>query len=125
MALNPKANEEKMNKMLNAWKTLAPEKSFGGMTLAQFEAYVNDSLEARVTVSSLDDTRTQAITVRDDCDYTFLQKASLVVAGVVADPTEGDDSALYEALGYVRKSSRASGLTRKKKESAKQLKKAA
>lgn len=116
MATNPKANEEKMLKMLNAWKTLAPEKSFGGLTLAEFEAFVNDSLQSRVTVSSLDDSRTQAITVRDNCDYTFLQKAALVVAGVVADPTEGDNSALYEAMGYVRKANRASGLTRKYRE---------
>jgi hypothetical protein len=119
MALNPKANEEKMNKMLNAWRTLALEKTFGGMTLAQFEALVNDAMEARVTVSSLDDSRTQAIAIRDNTDNTFLQKAQLVVNGVFADPTEGDDSAIYEAMGYVRKSNRSSGLTRKKKEAVK------
>ena len=119
MALNPKANEEKMNKMLTAWKTLAPEKTFGGLTLAQFEALVNDSLEARTTVAALEDSRTQAIAVRDNCDNTFLQKAQLVVAGVLADPSEGDDSALYEAMGYVRKANRKSGLTRKKAETAK------
>lgn len=114
MALNPKATEEKMTKMLNAWKTLAPDKSFGGMTLEQFERYVNDSLEARVTVSSLDDSRTQAIAMRDNYDNVFLHKAQLVVNGVLADPTEGDDSALYEAMGYVRKANRKSGLTRKR-----------
>ena len=118
MALNPKANEEKMNKMLNAWRTLAPEKTFGGLTLAEFEALVNDSLEARVTVSSLEDSRMQAIAVRDNCDNTFLQKAQLVVNGVLADPSEGDDSALYEAMGYIRKSARKSGLTRKKHQPA-------
>lgn len=119
MALNPKANEEKMIKMLNAWKTLAPTKSFGGMTLAEFEAIVNDSLEARVTVASLDDSRMQAIAMRDNYDTTFLQKAQLVVNGVLADPSEGDDSALYEAMGYIRKSARKSGLTRKRNEPAK------
>ncbi len=34
---------------------------------------------------------------------------------VVGDPNFGPDSALYEALGYVRKSDRKSGFTRKKK----------
>lgn len=119
MASNPKTNEEKMNKMLNAWRTLAPEKTFGGMTLAEFEALVNDALEARTTVAALDDTRTQAIAVRDNCDTVFLQKAQLVVNGVLADPSEGDDSALYEAMGYIRKTNRKSGLTRKKNEAAK------
>ena len=114
MPHNPKSIEEKMIKMLNAWKTLAPNKSFGGMTLAEFEAVVNDSLEARMTVAALDDSRMQAIAVRDDCDNTVVQKSALVVAGVLADPSEGDDSALYEAFGYVRKSARKSGLTRKR-----------
>jgi hypothetical protein len=39
---------------------------------------------------------------------------------VLAAPSEGDDSALYEAMGYVRKSARKSGLTRKKNEPVKQ-----
>jgi hypothetical protein len=42
----------------------------------------------------------------------------LVVNGVVGDPTFGPDSALYEAMGYVRKSERKSGLTRKGKKTA-------
>jgi transcriptional regulator with XRE-family HTH domain len=36
-----------------------------------------------------------------------------VIKGVVGDPNYGDDSNLYEAMGYVRKSERASGLTKK------------
>ena len=39
-----------------------------------------------------------------------------VVAGVLADPTEGPDSATYEGMGYTRDSERKSGLTRKHKE---------
>jgi hypothetical protein len=38
-----------------------------------------------------------------------------LVNGVLADPTEGPDSALYEAFGYTRKSERKSGLTRASK----------
>ena len=38
-----------------------------------------------------------------------------LVKAVVADKNFGDDSALYERMGYVRKSVRASGLTRKSK----------
>ena len=35
--------------------------------------------------------------------------------GVVGDPAFGDNSDLYDAMGYVRKSDRASGLTKKSK----------
>ena len=39
-----------------------------------------------------------------------------VVLGVRADPETGEDSALYEAMGYVRKSARRSGLKRGRRE---------
>lgn len=55
------------------------------------------------------------IAARDAADAAFSSKAQLVVAGVLADPTEGPDSALYEALGYTRKSERRSGVTRRKR----------
>jgi hypothetical protein len=47
MPKSPKDIEEKMLKVLNAWKTLAPDKTFGAMTAAQFEAQVNKSLAPR------------------------------------------------------------------------------
>ncbi len=37
-----------------------------------------------------------------------------VVNGVKGDPAFGEDCDLYEAMGYVRKSERKSGLSRKK-----------
>ena len=42
----------------------------------------------------------------------------LVVYGVMGNPAYGPDSDLYEAMGYVRKSERKTGLTRKKKTDA-------
>jgi hypothetical protein len=44
----------------------------------------------------------------------FVQELELVVNGVRADPEEGSNGALIEALGYTRTSERKSGLTRKK-----------
>ena len=102
--------------MLNAWETLAPNKSFGGMTLAQFQAAVQPAQTARQRIDDLEDQLKQAQADRDRADEDFLAKAQLVVAGVLADPTEGPDSALYEAFGYTRKSERKSGLSRKGKQ---------
>lgn len=100
--------------MLNAWETLAPDKSFGGMTLAQFRAAVQPSQAARERIEDLEDQRKQAIADRDRADEDSLSKAQLVINGVIGDPTAGPDSALYEAMGYTRKSERKSGLTRKR-----------
>jgi hypothetical protein len=114
MPKSPKNREEKIERMLNAWRTLAPEKSFGGMTLAQFEATAaGPARTARQRIDDLNDQLTQALAEREQADELFDTKAQLVVNGVRADPTEGPDSALYEAFGYTRQSDRKSGLTRK------------
>ena len=114
----PRDNQLKMDRLLNAWETLAPGKSFGGMTLAQFQAIAQPAQAARQRIDDLEDQLKQAITDRDNADDAFLAKAQLVVNGVLADPTEGPDSALYEAMGYTRKSERKSGLTRKRNQSS-------
>ncbi|MDT4897100.1 MAG: hypothetical protein QOH25_2177 [Acidobacteriota bacterium] len=113
MPTGPKENELKMERMLNAWETLATGKSFGGMTLAQFQAAAQPAQAARQQIEDLEDQLTQALATRDAADEAFLAKAQLVINGVLADQTEGADSALYEAMGYTRKSERGSGLTRK------------
>ncbi|HWT00725.1 MAG TPA: hypothetical protein VN256_10800 [Pyrinomonadaceae bacterium] len=114
MAAGPKGNEQKLQRMINAWETLAPDKTFGGMTLAQFQAAVQPSQAARERIEDLEDQLSQALTNRDRADEDSLAKAQLVVNGVVGDPTEGPDSALYKAFGYTPKSERKSGLTRKR-----------
>ena len=113
---SPKDNEQKMERMINAWRTLAPDKTFGGMTLTQFEATAAPARAARQRIEDLDDQRTQAISEREQADDAFAAKAQLVVNGVLADPTEGPDSPLYEAFGYTRQSARKSGLTRSRKQ---------
>jgi histidinol-phosphate/aromatic aminotransferase/cobyric acid decarboxylase-like protein len=102
-----------MEKMINAWRTLAPNKSFGGMTLAQFEAAAEPSRAARRKIEEIDAQRAEIVVERDTSDEAFEAKAKFVVAGVRADPTEGPDSALYAAFGYTRDSEHKSGLTRK------------
>ena len=111
----PKDNLLKVQKIASAWETLAPTKSFGGMTLAQFQAAVQPSQAARERIADLEAQVTQAQAERDRADEQSLAKAQLVVNGVIGDPTEGPDSALYEAMGYTRKSERKTGLTRRRK----------
>ncbi|MCA1621343.1 MAG: hypothetical protein LC795_18975 [Acidobacteria bacterium] len=112
---SPKETEEKIERMLNAWRTLAPGKSFGGMTLAQFEAVATPALEARRSIEALESQLAQKIAEREAADRAFGDRAQLAVAGVLADPSEGADSALYAALGYTRRSERKTGLTRRKR----------
>jgi hypothetical protein len=85
------------------------------MTLAQFQAICAPAKAAREQIEDLEDQLTQALAARDAADAAVFAKVELIVNGVRADPTEGADSALIEAMGYTRKSDRKSGLTQKKK----------
>jgi hypothetical protein len=113
--ITPRKIEDKISRTLNAWEELASAKSFGGMTLTQFQAVAAPSKAARERIDDLQDQLTQAINQREAADDITLAKIQLVVNGVLADPAEGVDGALYEAMGYTRKSERKSGLTRKNK----------
>ena len=116
MADSPKTIEEKVNRIVNAWRTMAPNKTFGGMTLMQFQEECLPSQEARNLIDEFQDRLKKAMAGRDAADAHSSDKVKLVVAGVLGDPTEGPDSPLYEAFGYTRESDRKRGLTRKHKE---------
>ena len=114
MATAPKDNKAKFDQTVSAWENLARDTAFGGMTLDQFKAVVAATDAARATIKTLEDQMTAAIDAREAADAACLDKVQLVVNGVKGDPAFGEDSALYEAMGYKRKSERKSGLTRKK-----------
>ena len=114
----PKEIETRIRTTISGWESLAPTKSFGGMTLDQFKTAVAPSLVARETIANLENQLVQAKNQRDTADEVSLAKVQAVVLGVLADPTEGPDSSLIEALGRVRQSERKTGLTRKKTKAA-------
>jgi hypothetical protein len=119
MAGNPKDNGEKIAAVLKAWKDLRPTKTFAGMTLAQFTTKVQPSLDARDAIDTLDNQLIAAADQRDTADVESMKQINFVVNAVKGDPTEGEDGELYEAMGYVRKSERATGKTNKTKAAAK------
>lgn len=110
----PKKIEEKIEATVRAWEELASSKKFGAMSLAEFKDAVAPSINARTLIDQLQNQLAQAINQRDDADEVSLAKIQLAVNGVLADPTEGPNSSVYEAMGYTRKSERKSGLTRNK-----------
>ena len=85
------------------------------MTLVQYKNKVKPSFDARATMANLDAQMTAALDERDTADITTADANQKVVKGVIGDPNFGDNSDLYDAMGYVRKSDRASGLTKKGK----------
>lgn len=115
MSLSPKQNEDKMTRFVAAWKQFAPDKSFGGMTLAQFESIIAPSLDTRAQIETVS-AQLQGLQLnRDQADAVSMARCNLVANGVKGDPTEGPNSDLWKAMGFVPDDERQSGLTRKKK----------
>jgi len=115
MPINPKQVETKIEDVTNAWETLAKTASFGKMTLAQYKTKVQASLDARDAIKDLEAQLAAAQTERDTADRDSLEATQLVINGVKGDADFGEDSSVYGAMGYVRKSARKSGLSRNKK----------
>ncbi len=111
----PKSILEKINRVVSGWETLAPDKSFGGMTLAQLKAALKPSFDTRDELRALENQVQSKQSERDNADAESLRLIQRVINGVIGDPEEGPDSDLYESFGYTRKSERKTGLTRKKK----------
>ena len=113
--LSPRITLEKLNKLATAWQDLAADKSFAGMTLAEYNTNVKPSLDARDAVQTAEAQMMDALNRRQTADVESLGITLLVVNSIKGDPSLGEDSSLYEAAGYVRKSERKSGLSRKAK----------
>ena len=84
-----KLNGEKIASVLKAWKDICPAKSFAGMTLAQFTAKVQPSLDAREHLDTLEDERIAAETDRANADAVSMPQVNLVVNARDAMPKGG------------------------------------
>ena len=112
--LSPKKSLERLERIENALTKQAPAAKFGAVDTPDYSAQVQKSRAARAAIVDLENQIKAANNFRDDTDAEGLRQAQLIVNGVIGDPNFGPDSSLYEAMGFVRKSERKSGLTRKK-----------
>jgi len=108
--------KEKALKIQNAWNEGAP-------AVVEFRNTTKENHDARIAAGQavedeIEDLRTQLSMKEDERDdiYMALDDDNVDIGkGVVGHKDFGDDSELYGAMGFVRKSERKSGLTRKPK----------
>src|SRR5689334_21861491 len=94
------------------WEATCPTRSFFGLTLEQFKAGVQPSLDARASLEALDRQKKIELERRRTADQASLYLVKGVVNAIKGDPTQGEDGELYGALGYVRSSMRVNGRSR-------------
>ncbi len=113
--LNVKVLKEKITKMLSAWLEGAKDGVFMGVSRSVLDAKCK---EAETLENEIEELSAQMKIKEDELTviYTAMNQMRVDVGnGVKGDVNFGDDSALYGAMGFVRKSERKSGLTRKKR----------
>ncbi len=112
MPNSPKKNEETFLKALNGLRDLAPTDKFNNKGLAELEVQFEKSMAPRRRLSEIKNEETEQIALREAEDSKTLRMIDQIVAGIVGHDAFGDDSALYEAFGFIRRSKRKSGLKR-------------
>jgi hypothetical protein len=110
--MSPAQFEAKINLVKNAWTSLAPNDSFGGMTLAEFNTLINPSFTARTAGLAIQNQLSGNIADRTAADAVTAAAIKRVVFSVLGSPEYGESSPLYRAMGYKTPEDKASGLSR-------------
>ena len=113
--VNVKRVKEQCNVMNDAWFEGAKAVEFNGTTQTQFDADIDAAAAADASIDNREAQLKLEREARDDMYAALDEKRVKVGQGVVGNASYGDDSPLYGAMGFVRKSERKSGLTKKKK----------
>ena len=97
----------RINTLVESWRTQEPNRSFYGLTLPQFETAVQPVFAVREEGAELAKRVRANSAKRKDVDVAALDLVRNIVHSVKADPQVGEDSLLYAAMGYVRKTDRS------------------
>jgi hypothetical protein len=112
--------ERRLEQGEHAWESACPEQSFAEMTLAQFKQARQSCLEAKAKLAAAEAEWQAARKERNTIYEKVLELLQMVVNSVKGHPKYGENSAVYTAMGYVPKSERASGLSRRRQRQKKE-----
>ena len=105
---------------LASWLEFAPDATFAGFTLAQFEEESMKPLDIRKTMEAAKTKLAGLMLKRDKADEVLNETLMLIANSIRGTPEYGMDCELYRSLGYVPKSERKTA-TRRKAESAAEM----
>jgi hypothetical protein len=112
---SPNTVSFRRNQFIAAWREHAPEATFAGSTLAQFEAATLEPITVRLLMMDAKAHVAGLMRDRDRADAAMSLKLLMVSKAVQGDMAYRPDSNLYTAMGFVASSMRKSGLVRIKK----------
>jgi len=110
---NIKRDINKINLIINAWFTQAPDAKFAEKTLEEYKASVKPVMDAYAKLQEMQAEMTAFRMSLANLGKDAHEGVSLVVDSVKGTLAYGPNSPLYAAMGYIAKSKRKSGLTHK------------
>lgn len=118
MSVANKRIRERVTRMNNAWKQGAPTAVFKGIKQPDFQAKIERAATKDQEIADLE-AQVKLKKEERDAIYKELNADSIEVRdGVEGDVDFGKNHPLYGGMGFTSDDNRASGLTRKKKESS-------
>ena len=112
---NTKKVSFRREKLLSSWLEFAPDATFAGFTLAQFEAGSQEPLEIRQTMEAAKTKLAGLKLKRDKAEEKLNETLVLIANSIRGTPAYGQDCELYRSLGFIPKSERKTGTVKKKK----------
>jgi hypothetical protein len=110
----PKTSRERGEKFETSWQENAPDKKWSEGTLAEFKAKRQTIAEVESEITN-GEARLKAFMIqRDNLNADLMKECDYIAADVEGDRNFGPDSALYGGFGYIRKSDKKKGGSKKK-----------
>ena len=106
MARQSKDVLERVDNIAQGWEKRRPEKTFSGLTLPEFREASRESREARAVIKELTASLKGAKKRSKLADAKLLKVERRVLLCVQGDAEDGEDSALFEEMGFAPRSQR-------------------
>lgn len=99
----------KRAQFLSSWAEYAQDRSFAGMTLAEFETKSEVPFAVRKELAAARTKANGLILEREKADDSLNEDLILIAHAIRAEKDFGEDCPLYRSLGFVPKSERKAG----------------
>ena len=114
MKMNPAVVERRIVQITHGWESTCPEQTFADRTLEQFKQEMQACLDAKARMAAADAVWDASRRERNAAYAKAAEVMQVVVNSVKGTPKYGENSGVYTAMGFVPKSERSSGLTRRR-----------
>ena len=114
MKMRPAEVGRRVIQTMHAWENSCPEQLFAEMTLEQFKQAQQPCLDAIAKFAAAETVWDATRQERNAACVKAMELILCVVNSVKGHPKYGENSAVNAAMGYVPKSDRSSGLTRRR-----------